>query len=181
MSSARGALHWSAVGDEPLRVRDLLAEPVALAIGAVPSAQVAAIDAALADTAAFCPAYDVSKEHSANCVVVAGRRGGVTSYAAVIVQATRRADINGAVRRHLDLRKISFAAVDEAVTRTGMEYGGITPIGLPEDWLVLIDTGVVASGDVVVGSGLRRSKLLVAAAELASLPGAVVLPLAQAD
>jgi prolyl-tRNA editing enzyme YbaK/EbsC (Cys-tRNA(Pro) deacylase) len=65
--------------------------------------------------------------------------------------------------------------MDVAVARSGMEHGGITPVGLPVDWPLLVDAGVVASGDVVVGSGLRRSKLLVPAPVLATLPGATVL------
>ena len=90
---------------------------------------VAAIDPDLADTAAFCAAYAVPLEVSANCVVVAGRRGEISTMAACLVLATDRADVNKTVRKHLDVRKISFAAMADAVAQTGMEYGGITPIG----------------------------------------------------
>jgi len=173
MSSAEGNLTW-----EPAdRHTALLAAPVAAAVSSTPSARVAPIDAELADTAAFCAAYDVAMESSANCVVVAGKRGGEVRYAAVMVLASMRADINGAVRRHLDVRKISFASMDLAVSLTGMEYGGITPIGLPADWPVLVDEAVLAAGDVVIGSGIRGSKVLLPAAELASLPTAEVLRL----
>ena len=141
--------------------------------------KVAPIDPTLADTAAFCEAYGSPMEHSANCVVVAGKRAGETRYAAVLVLATMRADINGVVRRHLDVRKISFAPQDEAVELTGMEFGGITPIGLPEGWPILIDPAVVAAETVVIGSGIRGSKLLVSAADLLRLPGAQELKLAQ--
>lgn len=171
--SAAGDLDWvPAITDT-----GLLAAPVAAAIGAVPSARVAEIDPELADTAAFCEAYGSAPEHSANCVVVAGRRGGETRRAAVLVLATDRADINDVVRRHLDVRKISFAPMDETVERTGMAYGGITPIGLPAEWPVLVDEAVLAAGEVVIGSGVRGSKLLVDAAELAALPAAEVLAL----
>jgi prolyl-tRNA editing enzyme YbaK/EbsC (Cys-tRNA(Pro) deacylase) len=118
-------------------------------------------------------------EHSANCVVVAGKRAGETRYAAVMVLASMRADINGVVRRHLDVRKISFAPQDETVALTGMEFGGITPVGLPEGWPVLVDPAVVAAGHVVIGSGIRGSKLLIPAAGLLALPGARALRLAQ--
>jgi prolyl-tRNA editing enzyme YbaK/EbsC (Cys-tRNA(Pro) deacylase) len=94
-----------------------------------------------------------------------------------MVLASMRADINGAVRRHLDVRKISFAPMEQAVSLTGMEFGGITPVGLPADWPVLVDEAVVAAGDVVIGSGIRGSKLLVPAAELAGLPTAEVVHL----
>ena len=175
MSDAAGNLAWAPAA----ATSDLLAAPVAAAIGRVPSARVAEIDPELADTAAFCEAYGSAPEHSANCVVVAGRRGGETRRAAVLVLATDRADINNVVRRHLDVRKISFMPMDEAVESTGMEYGGITPIGLPAGWPVLVDEAVVEAGEVVIGSGVRGSKLLVDAAELAALPGAEVLALAR--
>jgi prolyl-tRNA editing enzyme YbaK/EbsC (Cys-tRNA(Pro) deacylase) len=112
-------------------------------------------------------------------VVVAGRRSGELRYAAVIVLASTRADVNGVVRRHLDVRKISFAPQADAVALTGMEFGGITPVGLPEGWPVLVDEAVVAAGQVVIGSGIRASKLVVDATELAALPTAEVLALAQ--
>ena len=175
MPSARGTLDWSPAASRP----DLLAEPVAAAIAAVPGALVAPIDATHADTAAFCTAYDVSLGASANCVVVAGRRGDVTTYAAVMVLATHRADVNGVVRRHLGARKISFAPHDDAVGQTGMEFGGITPVGLPAGWPVLVDEAVLAAGDVVIGSGLRRSKVLLTGEALLALPGAERLTLAQ--
>ena len=175
MTTAAGTLTWAPASEHT----DLLAAPVAAAIAALPSARVAEIDPELADTAAFCEAYASPPQFSANCVVVAGRRGGETRHVAVLVLATDRADINGVVRRHVDARKISFAPMDEAVEVTGMEYGGITPVGLPEGWPVLVDEAVVAAGEVVIGSGVRGSKLLVDAAELAALPSAEVLALAQ--
>ncbi|MEN3122299.1 YbaK/EbsC family protein [Janibacter sp. LM] len=171
--TAAGTLTWTPATERT----DLLAAPVAAAIAALPSARVAEIDPDLADTAAFCEAYASPPQLSANCVVVAGRRGGETRHAAVLVLATDRADINGVVRRHVDARKISFAPMDEAVELSGMEYGGITPVGLPDDWPVLVDEAVVAAGEVVIGSGVRGSKLLVDAAELAALQGAEVLQL----
>jgi prolyl-tRNA editing enzyme YbaK/EbsC (Cys-tRNA(Pro) deacylase) len=175
MPSARGTLPWSPAVDAP----ELLAVPVAGAIESVPGALVAPIDPTHADTASFCAAYDVAPGASANCVVVVGRRGEVTTYAAVMVLATHRADVNGIVRRHLGVRKISFAPHDDAVGLTGMEFGGITPVGLPEGWPVLVDEAVVGAGEVVIGSGLRRSKLLVTGEDLLTLPGAERLALAQ--
>jgi prolyl-tRNA editing enzyme YbaK/EbsC (Cys-tRNA(Pro) deacylase) len=84
--------------------------------------------------------------------------------------------VNGVIRRHLDVRKASFAPTDDTVARTGMAYGGITPIGLPTDWPVLLDQRVVETPYVVIGSGLRHSKLALPGAALATLPGAEVLP-----
>ena len=157
---------------------DLLAEPVVAALqtwSRAPDVQVAPIDPSLADTAAFCEAYGVALEASANCVVIAARRGSEVRYAACMVLATTRADVNGVVRKHLDARKASFAPMDDAVALTGMEYGGITPIGLPADWPVLVDPAVVAAESVIIGSGIRGSKLALPGAALADLPAAVVL------
>lgn len=169
----------------PARDRlDLLAEPVAKAVtdwsvSGVPvdELRIAEIDPSLADTAAFCETYQVGMDISANCVVVAAKRGGSTTYAACMVLATGRADVNGVVRRHLGARKASFAPMDSAVSLTGMEYGGITPVGLPAGWPVLVDAAVASTPYVVIGSGLRRSKLLLPGRALAGLPGAEVLEL----
>jgi len=117
----------------------------------------------------------VTLAESANCVIVAGRRGEVTKYAACIVLATTRADVNGMVRRLLDVRKCSFAPMDEAVSLTGMEYGGITPIGLPADWPILVDSRVIAAPHVIIGSGVRHSKIAVPGPALGALPGAQVI------
>ncbi|SBT53379.1 YbaK/EbsC family protein [Micromonospora narathiwatensis] len=169
---------------EPARTRlDLLAPPVAAAIGRWPGGApvdvdevlVAPIDAELADTAAFCAAYEVGLDESANCVVVAGKRGGETRYAACVVLATTRADVNGVVRRMLDVRKASFAPMADAVELTGMEYGGITPIGLPEEWSILVDSRVVATPHVIIGSGVRHSKIALPGPALGALPGATVV------
>ena len=156
----------------------LLAAPVTSALDAWSRAGeilVAPIDPDLADTAAFCDRYDVLAEDSANCVVISGRRADTVRYAACVVLATTRADVNTVVRKRLDARKASFAPMDDAVALTGMEYGGITPIGLPTGWPILIDSAVLDRDVVVIGSGLRRSKIALPAAALADVPGAEVV------
>jgi prolyl-tRNA editing enzyme YbaK/EbsC (Cys-tRNA(Pro) deacylase) len=172
---ALGTLDW-----QPAQARsDLLARPVAAALRKLDlPCFVAAIDPDLADTAAFCAAYAVGLDASANCVVVAGRRGETTTTAACLVLATDRADVNKVVRKRLDVRKISFASMDDAVQQTRMEYGGITPIGLPAGWPVLIDEAVARTAWVVVGSGVRGSKIALPGAALSTLPGAETLALA---
>jgi prolyl-tRNA editing enzyme YbaK/EbsC (Cys-tRNA(Pro) deacylase) len=92
-----------------------------------------------------------------------------------VVLATTRADVNGVARRELAVRKASFAAIGDAVAATGMEYGGITPVGLPAGWPVLVDALVAATPRVVVGSGVRRSKLALPGRLLGQLPGAAVI------
>ena len=177
MQMTMGDLEVVPAGDRP----DLLAPAVASALGALAgtlagdSAGVAEIDPALADTAAFCERYGVELAESANCVVISGKRGGETRFAACVVLATTRADVNGVVRRRLDARKASFAPMQDAVDLTGMQFGGITPIGLPPSWPVLIDAAVLARHVVVIGSGVRHSKLALPASSLAELAAAEVI------
>jgi prolyl-tRNA editing enzyme YbaK/EbsC (Cys-tRNA(Pro) deacylase) len=157
---------------------DLVAEPVAKALAALPSGTpvgVAGIDPELADTAQFCEHYGSPLSASANCVIVAGKRGGDLRYAACLALATTRVNVNTVVRKRLDARKASFAPMDEAVRLSAMEYGGITPVGLPADWPILIDAAVAAQPELVIGGGLRGSKLLISGTALAALPHAEVI------
>jgi prolyl-tRNA editing enzyme YbaK/EbsC (Cys-tRNA(Pro) deacylase) len=157
---------------------DLLAEPVARALAGWEHAGevgVVEIDPELADTAAMTAAYDVPLDASANCVVVSGRRAGDERIAACLVRADTRADVNNLVKRTLDVRKCSFHPMDRAVEETAMEYGGITPVGLPPGWRLLVDASVLEIEAAIVGSGVRRSKLLVPGRLFGELPGAEVL------
>jgi prolyl-tRNA editing enzyme YbaK/EbsC (Cys-tRNA(Pro) deacylase) len=165
-------------GVPALERQDLLPEPVLAALrgwdrgGEV---GVVEIDPGLADTAALTDAYDLPLEASGNCVVVGGRRDGTERVAACVVRADTRADVNNLVKRRLDVRKASFLSMDDAVARTGMEYGGITPVGLPGDWRLFVDASLTSMPVVIVGSGVRRSKLLLPGAVLADVPGAEVV------
>lgn len=162
---------------------ELLATPVAVALqtlneqAATLAAQisVASIDESLADTAAFCEAYSVRLEDSANCIVVAGKRGEEVTYAACVVLATTRADVNSAVRKLLGVRKVSFAPMDEATALSGMEYGGITPIGLPSQWRILVDSRVAEVPAAIIGAGIRGAKISLPGSVLAQLPGVEVI------
>lgn len=157
---------------------DLVAEPVAAFVKQWPAAgqiQVAEIDPSFSDTAAFCERYEVPLDAAANCVIVAGTRAGVTTYAGCMILGTTRADVNGVARRQLGARKASFAPMEEATAHSGMEYGGITPIGLPSDWPLLVDSRVAAAPLVLIGSGVRHSKLVLPGALLTELPTSVVV------
>lgn len=128
---------------------------------------VAEIDPAISDTATTQEAFGLSLDTLANCVIVSGKREGAEKIAACVILATGRADINNVVKRNLDVRKASFLPLERAVELTAMEYGGITPIGLPERWSVFIDRRVVDTDLLVIGSGVRRSKIV--------LPGKIFL------
>ncbi|MBU3065772.1 YbaK/EbsC family protein [Nocardia sp. NEAU-G5] len=165
-----------------LEVRDDLVGPVAAALkgweakDAAESVLYVDTDPDKADTAVFCETYGVPLESSANCVVVAAKRGGEITLAACLVLAHTRLDVNTAVRKHLGARKASFAPMDAAVEETAMEYGGITPIGLPTVWPLLIDQAVAATPHILTGSGRRRGKLILPGWAAAKLPGAEVIP-----
>ncbi|MFG2308114.1 YbaK/EbsC family protein [Streptomyces sp. NPDC048566] len=173
--------HFEHAAPAPDRLDELVG-PVADAVrawrGATPAERIVHVDTNpdWADTATFVEHYGKELlDLSANCVVVAGRRGAETTLAACVVPSATRVDVNGVVRRRLGARKASFAPVETATGATGMEYGGITPVGLPADWPVFVDAAVVALPYVLVGSGLRRGKLLVPGPAFAELPNAVVL------
>jgi prolyl-tRNA editing enzyme YbaK/EbsC (Cys-tRNA(Pro) deacylase) len=157
---------------------DLLAAPVLAALQQWPHAgelRIFEIDPAIADTAALNEAYGLSADTSANCVVVGGARAGEERVAACLVRADTRADVNKVVRRELDVRKASFLPTERAVEESGMEYGGITPVGIPAAWRLLVDSRVLDVELAVIGSGVRRSKLLLPGRLAAALPGAEVI------
>jgi prolyl-tRNA editing enzyme YbaK/EbsC (Cys-tRNA(Pro) deacylase) len=158
--------------------RELLAPRVAEALTAwrhASSVAVVEIDPEVADTAAMMQTYSLPMTVGANCVIVAGRRGGEERIAACVVRADTRTDVNRLVKQTLDVRKLSFMSMERAVADSEMEYGGITPIGLPAGWRVLVDSAVPDMDVAIIGSGVRRSKLLLPGAVLAELPGAEVL------
>jgi prolyl-tRNA editing enzyme YbaK/EbsC (Cys-tRNA(Pro) deacylase) len=126
-------------------------------------------DPELADTAAFVEAYGVPADRSANTIVVASR-GSEPIYVACIVLATTSLDVNRVVRREMGVRKASFAGADAVRDLTGMEIGGVTPFGLPEDLPILVDARVMEPDWVVLGGGNRSSKLRVAPGVMGSLP-----------
>jgi prolyl-tRNA editing enzyme YbaK/EbsC (Cys-tRNA(Pro) deacylase) len=157
---------------------DLVAPSVRAALSAWPAAgevAVVEIDPEQADTAAMSAAYDLPMDTGANCVVIAGSRAGEERIAACVVRADTRADVNNRVRRLLDVRKASFLPMDRAVAESGMEYGGITPLGLPSEWRVLVDPRCLDIDVAIIGSGIRRSKLLLPGRLLGELPGAEVV------
>ena len=157
---------------------ELLAEPVAQALSVLPDTErvgVAEIDPCLSDTAAFCSEYAVDLSQAANCIIVEAKQGERRWLAACIILGDTRADINGVVRHTLDARRVSFASMEKAIAETGMEYGAITPIGLPPSWPILVDQAVVDLPAVIIGSGIRKSKIVVPGSFLASLPNTQVI------
>jgi len=128
-----------------------------------------ACDPALADTAAFCAAYGFAPEDSANTIVVVGKSDPPV-YAACVVLATHRLDVNRVVKQRLGTRKASFASPDETRTLTGMEIGGVTAFGLPAGLPLWVDAAVMERDRIVLGGGSRSWKVIAPPAILRSLP-----------
>ncbi len=133
-----------------------------------------ACDPALADTAAFCAAYGFSLEDSANTIIVAGR-ATPPAYAACVVLATHRLDVNRTVRGRLGTRKASFASPEETRSLTGHEIGGVTPFGLPPGLPLLVDAAVLGRERIVLGGGSRSWKVLAPPAILLAIDGVEVV------
>jgi prolyl-tRNA editing enzyme YbaK/EbsC (Cys-tRNA(Pro) deacylase) len=134
------------------------------------------IDPAFADTAAYCERYGVPLDHAANTIIVASKKEP-RRYAACVVKATTRLDVNRAVRRLLDVAKVSFASADETRALTGMLIGGVTVFALPADLPVYVDDKVMALDWAILGSGSRSTKIRVSPEALRRLPGAQIVPL----
>lgn len=134
-----------------------------------------ACDPELADTAAFCEAYGIPLDRSANTIVVSSRRPE-GRHVACVVLATDRLDVNGEVRKRLEVKKASFAPAEETVSLTGMMIGGVTPFGLPNDLPIWIDAGVMALDWVILGAGSRSAKLRIDPGLLTGLSNVTVIP-----
>lgn len=132
------------------------------------------IDPAYANTALFCDRYGYAMNASANCILVASKTGE-RQYAACLVPATRRLDVNGTVRRLMGVRKASFAPPEDAVALTSMLPDGVTPFGLPEQVPVYVDAELLHFDRVIVGGGSRSLKLEVETAVFARMPSAHVV------
>jgi prolyl-tRNA editing enzyme YbaK/EbsC (Cys-tRNA(Pro) deacylase) len=131
-------------------------------------------DPALADTAQFCAAYGFALDESANTIVVVGK-SEPRVYAACVVLAPHRLDVNRTVRSRLGSRKASFAAADETRDLTGMEIGGVTPFGLPPDLPIWVDGAVMDRPRIVLGGGSRNWKVIASPSILLALPNAAVV------
>ena len=158
-----------------------LAKPVVdrlneLVAGGVPESKILGVTLNTdeeSDTDLWCPKYDIPFEITGNVVVVHTHktRKAAPQFAAAFVTADTRADLNGVVKHTLEVSKVSFAPIEAAVEATGMESGGMSPIGLPEGWPLLVDAHIVNIPKLYLGSGIRPSKLVVDGSIFADLPG----------
>ncbi len=116
------------------------------------------IDPAFADTAVFCERYGYPPDHAGNTIVVASKKEP-RQYAACVVLATTRLDVNHAVRDLLGVSKLSFATAEEMAELTGMGVGGVTVFGLPPQIPLFVDERIMALDYVILGTGGRNGKI----------------------
>ena len=126
------------------------------------------------DTAAFSDRYGFGLEDCANTIVIRYKKDGGEHYAAIVTLGSLRLDINGALKAQLGAQRLSFAKREVAVEHSGMEFGGITAFGVPDDWRILVDAAVMEREQVVMGAGVRVAKLLLSPAVLRGLPNCEV-------
>lgn len=131
-------------------------------------------DPSLADTAVFCEHYGVPLEKSVNTILVKAKTGGV-HFAACVLLANTRLDVNKVVRKRLGARRVSFASAEETRDITGMEIGGVTPLAMPEDLPVWVDQRVMAPDFVILGGGDRHGKIKVAPAIFNVIPSCTIV------
>lgn len=131
-------------------------------------------DPDLADTAVFCEHYDIPLSKSVNTILVKAKTGGV-HFAACVLLANTRLDVNKVVRKRLGARRVSFASAEETRDITGMDLGGVTPIGLPEDLPLWVDQRVMEPDFVILGGGNRHSKIKVAPAIFSEIPNCSII------
>jgi prolyl-tRNA editing enzyme YbaK/EbsC (Cys-tRNA(Pro) deacylase) len=132
-------------------------------------------DPELADTAAFCDHYGFKLDQSANTILVASKKIEPTKYAACVVLATAKLDVNKKVCQLLDIKRASFANGEETVQLTGMMIGGVVAIGI-ENMPIYIDEAVMKQPQVIMGGGNRSTKLLLNPKELQKLPDVEIIP-----
>ncbi|MEO7398171.1 MAG: YbaK/EbsC family protein [Ilumatobacteraceae bacterium] len=121
--------------------------------------EIVACDPALADTAAFCAAYGYLPEDSANTIIVVGK-SDPPRYAACVVLATTRLDVNRVVRHRFGAKKSSFASAEQTFAVTGMMIGGVTPFALPPDLAIWVDSRVIERPRLLFGGGSRSCKVV---------------------
>jgi prolyl-tRNA editing enzyme YbaK/EbsC (Cys-tRNA(Pro) deacylase) len=155
--------------------RELVSESVYKVAGNSSDVLVGQIDPQYMNGTALSEHYDVNLEDGANCIIVRGKRGEMRITAAVLVPVGYRADLDGLVCEKLDTKKVSMAPLEDVIAESGMEYGSITPVGLPEAWKILIDSRLVKKESIIVGGGKQISKLRVSTAFLKQLPNVEIV------
>lgn len=135
----------------------------------------AEIDPQYAGSKEFCEHYEVDPHDGANCIIIEVTKGSDKNFACCLVPVGYRADLNGIVRKHFNAKRISFAPLEQVIQETGMEYGSITPFGLPSLWPILVDSKIMEKEKIIVGGGKKISKLLLPTKVFQELPSVEII------
>lgn len=137
--------------------------------------EVMTIDPEFADTARFCERYGIPLKNSANTIVVASKKEP-KQYCACVVKATTRLDVNHAVRKLMNVSRVSFATAEETKALTGMMIGGVTIFALPADVPVYVDERLMALDWLILGGGSRSTKIKTSPEVFRRLPNTTIVP-----
>lgn len=170
----RGSLTFVSIDENPGLVGETVFE-LTRGMGEEQQPLVAEIDPQYMGGKELCEHYGINPDVGASCVIVEVIKSGGVTYAAIVVPVGYRADLNHFVKQHFNAKRVSLAQLDEVLEMTRMEYGSITPIGLPSSWKILIDSRLAKKDEIIVGSGRRISKLLLPLSTLLSVPGVEVV------
>ncbi len=133
------------------------------------------IDPNYADGEMLCSYYDIDKKYGYNCLIVECKRNETIKYCALLVPIGYQYNMGSVVRKYTNSRVVSVAPLEYVLNTTNMEYGSITPIGLPSDWEILVDSKIIENDYVIVGGGLKKSKILLPTSLLLSLDNVKVI------
>jgi len=128
------------------------------------------------DTENFCNHYGFDIEDSCNAILIKAKKPE-EFYAMFCVLGANRLDVNHKAKEAMGAKRVSFASRDEAELVTEQIYGGISPLGLPENIKVFIDKNVIEREKLFIGAGNRVSKFFLSPETLIKLSRAEVLDL----
>jgi prolyl-tRNA editing enzyme YbaK/EbsC (Cys-tRNA(Pro) deacylase) len=132
------------------------------------------IDSEHADTAVFCERHGYPLSHSGNTLIVASKKEP-KRYAACVVRADQRLDVNHAVRQLMGASRLSFATAEETRELTRMAIGGVTVLALPPELPIYVDEGLMSLDYVILGSGDRLAKIKVSPEVFRRLPNVQIV------
>jgi len=137
--------------------------------------KVAEIDPALCGGNELFAHYNLDPLEGANCLVVEAKRGDNKTLCACLAPVGFKMDLGGVLRKHVNARIVSMAPLDFVLEATQMEHGSVTPVGLPPEWRIFIDANLKDTKRLIVGGGLKKSKLQLPLTALLELPQAELL------
>tara|TARA_B100001287_G_scaffold99298_1_gene83537 strand:- start:932 stop:1408 length:477 start_codon:yes stop_codon:yes gene_type:complete len=128
------------------------------------------------DTQNFCDHYGFDIEDSCNAILIKAKKPK-EFYAMFCVLGSTRLDVNQKAKIAMGAKRVSFASREEAELVTNQIYGGISPLGLPDNMKIFVDQNVMNREKLFIGAGNRVSKFFLSPKLLVELTNAEVLDL----